>query len=148
MQKFWVYLPKEKKWRKLRNARDLSWLSKYLLMDFRIGTMLPCTLRNKFSEAGHFECSRGSQAPQSCICVRYAVCLSQPIFQLGKESSWPPLWLRFLYLHVSDVHQHTFSWSRIGHCSNTLKAYKTCVYIRRGSCCRPILEWLTGACSW
>ena len=46
------------------------------------------------------------------ISVRYAVCFFQPILQLSKESSWPSLWLRFLYLHVFDVHQHTFNRSR------------------------------------
>jgi len=36
-----------------------------------------------------------------------------PILQLSKESSWPSLWLRFLYLHSSDVQQHTFSRSGV-----------------------------------
>jgi len=38
--------------------------------------------------------------------VRYAVCFLQPIFHLIKKSSWPTLFLRFLYLHAFDVHQH------------------------------------------
>jgi len=37
----------------------------------------------------------------------------QPILQLSKQSLWPSLWLRFLYLHTSDVHQHTFNRSRV-----------------------------------
>jgi len=27
--------------------------------------------------------------------------------------SWPPLCLRYFYLHASDVHQHTFNRSRV-----------------------------------
>ena len=43
------------------------------------------------------------------ISARSAVCLLQPIFHLSKKSSWPPVRLRYLYLHASDVHQHTFN---------------------------------------
>jgi len=35
-----------------------------------------------------------------------------PILHLSKKSSWPPLWLRFLFLHTSNVHQHTLNRSR------------------------------------
>jgi len=48
-----------------------------------------------------------------CLRARFAVCFLQPIFQLSKKSLWPSLWLRFLYLHTSDVHQHRFNRSRV-----------------------------------
>jgi len=35
----------------------------------------------------------------NAISARSAVCFLQPIFHLSKKSSWPPLWLRFLYSH-------------------------------------------------
>jgi len=41
--------------------------------------------------------------------ARSAVPSFQPILQSSMESSRPSLWLRFLYLHASDVHQHTFN---------------------------------------
>jgi len=47
------------------------------------------------------------------ISARYAVCFFQPKLQLSKESSWPSLWLHFLYLHASYVHQHTFNRSQV-----------------------------------
>jgi len=39
--------------------------------------------------------------------------VQQAILQLSKESWWPSVWLRFLYLHASYVHQHTFNRSRV-----------------------------------
>ena len=47
------------------------------------------------------------------ISARSAVYFFQPMFQLSKDSSWPSLWLRFLYLHASHVHQHTFNRSQV-----------------------------------
>jgi len=44
--------------------------------------------------------------------ARSAVYFLQPTLQLSKKSSCPALWLRFLHLHVFDVHQHKFNRSR------------------------------------
>jgi len=46
------------------------------------------------------------------ISAKSAVYFLQPILQLSKKSSCPPLWLRFLYLHCCDVYQHKFNRSR------------------------------------
>jgi len=47
------------------------------------------------------------------VSAKSAVFFLQPILQLSKKSSCPPLWLRFLYLHASDVHKHKFNRSRV-----------------------------------
>jgi len=43
----------------------------------------------------------------------FVVWFLQPIFQLSKKSLWPSLWMLFLYLRASDVHEHTFNRSRV-----------------------------------
>jgi len=45
----------------------------------------------------------------NAMSARSAVPSFQPILQSSMEPSRPSLWLRFLYLHASDVHQHTFN---------------------------------------
>jgi len=45
--------------------------------------------------------------------ARSPACFFQPILQLRIMSSWAPLWLRFLYLNASDVHQHKFIRSQV-----------------------------------
>jgi len=47
------------------------------------------------------------------VSAPYAVCYLQAIMQLSKKPLWLPLRLRFLYLHASVMHQHTFNRSRV-----------------------------------
>jgi len=42
----------------------------------------------------------------NAMSARSAVCFLQPILQLSMKSLWPPLWLRFLHVHATDVYQH------------------------------------------
>ena len=86
------------------------------------------------------------------ISARSAVGFFQPILQLSKESSWPSLRLRFLYLYASDVHQHTFNRSqpatslyvtdcRDSDCSIGLQNMRACTP-RRGFCLiLELLQW-------
>ena len=68
-----------------------------------------------------------------------AVCLLQPILQLSKKSSMPPLSLHFCYVCTpADAYQHTFNRSRVAtllYSKTTtpevglqiLRTYKTCI---------------------
>jgi len=49
----------------------------------------------------------------NAMSARSAVRSFQPILQSSMESARPSLWLRFLHLHASDVHQHTFNRRRV-----------------------------------
>jgi len=83
--------------------------------------------------------------PSPIVTPLSAVCFFQPILQLSKESSWPSLWLRFLYLHASGVHQHTFNRSPAATLTPEvrLQNLRAC---RRGSC--PSLERLVDLRNW
>jgi len=56
--------------------------------------------------------------------------------------------IEFLYLHASDVHQHSFNRSLVATLLYWLPklVYKACAHVRSGSC--PILERLIDICSW
>ena len=67
--KLYFYLPKENNERKLcQGVRDtslclLSTPACLLVMEFRYDAILCFNLGNENSDAGHIECSRGSQVP-------------------------------------------------------------------------------------
>ena len=76
------------------------------------------------------------------VSARSAVFIFQAILQLSKKSSRPSWWLRFLYLHASDVHQHTF---QVATWTPEVDLQNLCA-CRRGSC--PILERLVDLRNW
>ena len=62
-------------------------------------------------------------------------------------------WACFLYLHASDLHQHsTFTKAKEQHCSEALipklAFYKTFTPMRCGSRCHLVFERLIHVCSW
>jgi len=114
-----------------------------------------------FNEVPNFYC--GSKTPSAHVTflqkrlrkhrfhnARYAVCFVQPISSTSKKSSWLPLWLRFLYLRSSRVRQPTFNRTELLRHLRLRKQIfcKTWVYIRTGSGCRPLLEWLIYVSIW
>ena len=117
----------------------LTKILKFFSVNFQVST---------FNESHHFLVKLSCESvcenlDAILVSARSAVCFFQPTLQLSKESSWPSLWLRFLYLHASDVHQHTFNRSRVATLTPEvgLQNLRAC---KRGSG-QFLSDWLTYA---
>ena len=73
---------------------ELTSFKSLFLVNFQISTL---------NESHHFLVKLSCKSVcenNDAISARSTVCFIQPILQLSKESSWQPLWLRFLCLHA------------------------------------------------
>jgi len=132
---FWIILFRFKPANRKSAFLELTKFKKYFLVNFQVSTL---------NKSYHFLVKLSWESvcedlDAIFVSAESAVCFFQPILQLSKESSWASLWSRFLYLHASDVHQHTFSRNRVATLTPEvgLQNLRAC---RRGSC--AILERL------
>ena len=107
---FWMILFRFKPANRKSVFLELTYFKSLFLVNFQVSTL---------NESLHFLVKLSCESFREnldaiLVSARSAICFFQPILQLSKKSSWPSLWLHFLYLHDSDVHQHTFNWSRVG----------------------------------
>jgi len=100
---------------------------------------------------------KSASKPLNAISARSAVCFFAAHISVEQEVLPADITtaLLVLYLHASDVHQHsTFNGSRAKTCSEVMTSdevgllYKTFAHIGNGSRFYLIFQWLKQVCNW